>query len=70
MENKCLFPSCTKQSVTRGLCKTHYMYALRLVKSGKTTWEELEQSNRCKPPKRINHNTSAYKWFLKSKKTA
>lgn len=40
---ECLFPGCETEQRTRGLCSSHYNVAVRLVKSGVATWEELEE---------------------------
>jgi len=49
---KCLFPECPRDKKHRGLCKTHYIEAQRLVKAGKTTWSILIKTNRAKPKQR------------------
>lgn len=38
---KCLIECCEREANSRGLCWPCYQSALRLVKSGKTTWDEL-----------------------------
>ena len=38
----CLTPTCSRPSRTRGLCISCYVAASRLIKSGETTWSELE----------------------------
>ncbi len=63
-EHHCVYPNCDKKISARGLCRSHYMYALRLVLHGKTTWDLLEANGKCLPAKRKNNRT--YKWFLRS----
>jgi hypothetical protein len=41
---KCLYPNCSKEEATRGLCKSHYAYASFLVRKGKI--ESLENFRR------------------------
>jgi len=59
---KCLYPGCESAQKVRGLCQTHYQYALRLVKRGKTTWEALEAEGKALPAKRVHSSVSS--WFL------
>lgn len=63
---KCLYPNCesTDRNV-RGLCSNHYNMAHRLVKLGKTTWEELEKKGKTKPPTgKWGHGGEVTKHFL------
>ena len=39
---KCLVPKCIWYSAARGLCKSHYNIALKLVRARKTSWKALE----------------------------
>ena len=59
-EVPCLNPACTRTcggssrpnlGGSRGLCAPCYNDALRLVKQGKTTWEEMERLGLAKPPR-------------------
>jgi hypothetical protein len=45
----CIRPSCVRPAKVRGLCNTCYTAARGLIKSGATTWEKLEESDRCLP---------------------
>lgn len=38
----CKVPKCSKEAAHRGLCKTHYTTAARLVRENATTWLVLE----------------------------
>ena len=42
-EKLCLTPDCGKEGVWKGLCRSCYGQALRLIESGKTNWEELQE---------------------------
>ena len=62
----CLFPDCGGPRVTRGLCGTHYAYALALVKKGDTNWETLEENKKALPSNRKTYakrNNDKF-WFL------
>jgi hypothetical protein len=67
---KCLFDgmgpqlneACPEKASSRGLCKVHYQYALRLVSRGKTTWPALEEAGKAAPAQRVRSATTA--WFL------
>lgn len=49
--NKCLCPTCDSPSYSRGLCQRCYNLARSLVKTGKTTWEQLQYFGKCLPCK-------------------
>lgn len=55
---KCLHPDCWMSSVTRGLCRKHYMAMYNLVRIGELTWKQLEDDNKCLMPGTSN-------WFRK-----
>jgi hypothetical protein len=58
IKKKCL--RCKRRkSYCRGLCKTDYNIANRLIAKGKTTWEKLESVGKSLP---LNKTTD---WFLK-----
>ena len=38
---ECLIKDCKEKVQTRGLCKRHYPLAIRRIKQGITTWDEL-----------------------------
>ncbi len=45
---KCLTPECECRLLkTRGLCRACYNRLLYLVQKGSTSWEELENQNKC-----------------------
>lgn len=46
---KCLNPSCTNEAYARGLCKSCYGIAYRIVQDGIKTWEDLEEQGKCLP---------------------
>lgn len=48
MAKHCLL--CMRFGRVRGLCSVHYAHALRLVKSGETTWAELEARGEASKP--------------------
>jgi hypothetical protein len=56
----CIRPGCNSPAKIKGLCLSDYTSAARLVKKGKTTWEELEAKGKVLPNKRGNKS----KWFL------
>jgi hypothetical protein len=45
----CLTPDCVRQPQCRGVCRICYQAAYGLVRSGKTTWDTLEQFGRVLP---------------------
>ena len=58
---RCTIETCDRKAVTRGLCHSCYLTALRLVKAGETTWSELEQKGLCGPMMRtMNAFARAY----------
>lgn len=60
---QCIYPSCSINRYSRGLCKPHYMVAFHLVETKEITWEELAENKRCLP-KRGEKMTGAQEWFL------
>ena len=46
----CMVPGCDQESHCRGICKSDWMAANRLVKREETTWEELESMGLSRPP--------------------
>lgn len=64
--DKCLFPTCTRTSHSRGLCASHYSTAFKVVKRGRVTWEELVAAGKATPPH--NMSSSAATWFLAARK--
>lgn len=49
---KCLHPECETAPESRGLCKKHYMQAIRAVLAGAATWDELVMKGKAHPIKR------------------
>lgn len=47
---KCLTPYCTGEAAHRGLCKSCYNVAGRLVRNKETTWEQLIKLKLATPP--------------------
>ncbi len=64
-QTKCLNPKCENKSEVRGLCRSHYVYASLLVRTGNSTWEELEKHGKCL---KSYHNRAKYTWLLDFKK--
>jgi len=59
---KCLNPKCDNPTKVRGVCWTCYNHMQRLVTTGQTTWDKLEESGVCLPRQRQNH-TAAREWI-------
>ena len=59
----CIFPKCTIQQHTRGLCAHHYHLAFRLVCRRETSWALLEGLGRCLPSRRNGISEEA-KFFI------
>ena len=68
MKNKCLYCGATDSTLMRGLCVSRcYQTAIRLIKSGKTTWDKLVSNKKAlKTRNHGNKNNDAIKWFLES----
>lgn len=58
---KCLRPGCENLEETRGLCNSCYATALRQVRLGRVTWEQLERAGKTKPKKIASAVT---KWIV------
>jgi hypothetical protein len=65
MDARCLYPHCKpgRKVGARGLCSAHGQSALKLVKLGKVTWEQLEAAGKARP-KRPRGRVEA--WFLEA----
>jgi len=46
---RCTIDGCDRKAVTRGLCHSCYLTALRLVQAGEATWTALEATGLCGP---------------------
>lgn len=60
----CLYPRCGASPHGRGLCVNHYNLALQLVRSGRTSWRELERSGKSQPVGKRRGDFTA--WLLSS----
>jgi hypothetical protein len=60
---KCLNPNCQRDAHTRGLCKSCYHTACRLVKDKRTTWETLIETGKARPPSDRNRGRIV-EWLL------
>jgi len=58
---KCLYPACKSEAITRGLCRTCYNVAQRLVREGQTTFDKLQKEGKMLPSTR---DRSKHNWFL------
>lgn len=62
----CLYPLCATARHIRGLCRSHYTYASRLIKDKETTWDVLIENGKAMPasgPSGRGHG-KVKKWFL------
>lgn len=48
-KEECLVKNCDNLEVARGLCSKHYQKYVYRIKTGKTSWEELESRGLIKP---------------------
>jgi len=63
----CLVPKCYLDRLCRGLCKKHYGVASKLIQNNKTTWNQLEDADKCLPSKGVGRPASkTTKWFLET----
>lgn len=46
---RCAIEGCDRKANTRGLCRSCYHTALRLVQAGETNWDDLEKAGLCGP---------------------
>ncbi len=66
--NECMSPSCTRPVYCRGVCRSCYYAARRLIKNEKTTWEDLEKRelvNASYGAGRVHANPLANAFFTK-----
>jgi hypothetical protein len=60
----CLTSGCGGEAAVRGICRACYWYALREVRNGRTTWEQLEAAGKTKPvTKTVGRATFRSNWF-------
>lgn len=62
MKTTCLNPNCDGAQFSRGLCRSCYQLASRLVREGRTTWKELVEKGRAQA------TSSKTEWLLGKKK--
>ncbi|QDU94517.1 hypothetical protein Pla8534_23080 [Lignipirellula cremea] len=63
-EERCLNPECEGKTSLRGLCKSCYAQALKMVKSGDVDWATLEQYGAARPPFKKPRRLTKYARFL------
>lgn len=56
---RCKRPGCKNEAAARGLCRSDFTAAWRLVSDAVTTWEELERRGKVDPKR-----PSARQWLL------
>lgn len=56
-ENECIIPGCSGKPRIRGLCNTCYSTASLRVRSGLSTWEDLEKAGLALPSKAADRST-------------
>jgi len=56
----CMRPGCDRVADSRGLCRPDYIRAAKLVRDGRTTWEDLEARGRALS----KGSGSITRWFL------
>lgn len=49
-DRRCLRPGCPRKLYSRGLCAACYQSAHDLVRTGRTTWKQLEATGRARRP--------------------
>lgn len=55
----CMVPGCDRPAKVRGLCQKCHASAVYAIKTGKTTWLNLERAGLCKPVSRGRSNFAA-----------
>lgn len=69
-EKTCLMPECTDANVKlRGLCTGCYQSASRLIRMGKTTWQELEERGQALPANQGRPGTPAHRAIMGNTET-
>jgi len=67
MDEICLFPGCDHEVLSRGLCRTHYQNAHRLIKEGRTTWDILVANGKALPKGKTKKGVTQF--FLEEEPT-
>jgi len=62
-KSKCLVPDCSRDRLSRGLCRGHYVYAARLVRLGQYDWSKLEKLGKVLSVAKGGRATSLREWF-------
>lgn len=66
-KDDCIVPRCISNHICRGLCRKHYNMARRLVQENQTTWNQLEDADKCLPSNGVGRPASKdAKWFLET----
>lgn len=66
-EKTCLYPPCNDVVHCRGLCRTHYQQAARLVKANKVTWETLIEQGKAISTRHRTDPSELINWLLDPK---
>ncbi len=66
----CIIQSCDNLAHTRGLCPKHYQKYVYRVRTGKTTWEELENLGLIRPAKGEVIDDKPKDWWSNARKVA
>ena len=61
----CLTPGCNGGIIDRGICHDCEMCIGRLVRLGRTSWEEQEKKGHCFPPKPRSERRRPVQWRVK-----
>src|SRR4030095_1990455 len=62
--NKCKYPPCDRTAQARGLCKSCWFMARKLVLGGLISWAQLEETGRADPPYKGSKTSDRRAWFL------
>ncbi len=64
---RCLRPACGRAIYSRGLCRSCYLTALRLVQAQRTTWDALVAAGKAKDTTMPGRRSSRVDWFLEGR---
>jgi len=67
-KDECLHPAHKAKAAVRGLCKSCYSVACKLVKDGQITWDALEKAGKALKAKPKNRTSQA--WLLEGSNDA